>query len=231
MINQNNILAAQQIEPIVMLNDFNDFIDGTLYLSDNNLKLDSFEKKTDLKWATSEYYNSVFSSLIDQIFFDDSQNVTESNYLPISTRSFDVKYKDAFLNVLRITNFEFGEDNTATFLFADMLEENKESTLNLINQYLVDNNNDESLIVKILSLLNDYSYDELYPYSQVVALASLSNKSMRVRSAAFNLFSHWGNTKSLELLETTAVPTEPWLKMKYNKIKDSLKERWSTQGK
>ena len=74
-----------------------------------------------------------------------------------------------------------------------------------------------------------YKYDDLKPMGQTIALASISNKSSRVKSAAFNLFAHWACPEALKLLLQVDVPQQPWIAMKYNSVKESLEKKCFTQ--
>ena len=112
---------------------------------------------------------------------------------------------------------------------SNLLEINHDATLTLLQDYFISALEDEflneSLMVKILIMLGDYSYENLYPYSQAMAMVAYNVKSIRVISAVFNLFGHWGNRASLNMLLKFNAPKEPWLLIKYNSLIKSLKER------
>ena len=54
-------------------------------------------------------------------------------------------------------------------------------------------------------------------------------KKQRVKSAAMNLFSHWGTKDAYRLLCSITCPEAPWIKMKYETIKKALERRWCMQ--
>lgn len=116
-----------------------------------------------------------------------------------------------------------------------LLAINHDATLTLLQDYFISALEDEflneSLMVKILIMLGDYSYENLYPYSQAMAMVAYNVKSIRVISAVFNLFGHWGNKASLNMLLKFNAPKEPWLLIKYNSLIKSLEERCSMLGK
>lgn len=221
-----SISSGSYIEPIGILSDFDDmlrYIEESRNQSDNKLQNYNPKQGRFVNWISSDAINTCITSPFEDIVASLFQ--TSKTVKPISSKSFDDKYRKEFIEVIKRTVFEYGEENSATLMFTSMIEENKDVALKIVNDYFVDYYQDEKIIVKILCLLNDYKYEELKPYSQTMALASLTSKSDRVKSAAFNLFSHWGNKEALRLLCSIESPTQAWIRIKYNKIKKSLEER------
>jgi len=147
-------------------------------------------------------------------------NVINENY------KFLLKEQEpAFVQMLKETEFIDGMDNRATEYFANLLKKYKSDALLWIQDLFLQNINNENIVVKILSLFMDYSYGDLYPASQMIALASKEHSSTAVKSAVFSLFGHWCNKESLELLEAYNEPQEFWLKMKYDTLKNVIAKR------
>lgn len=134
-----------------------------------------------------------------------------------------------FLNIIKYAKFEDGEYNAATDKMKELLEINKDMTMTLLQEYflkgLEEDSLDEVLLTKILSLLGDYDYEYLRPYSQLIAASAYSVKSIKVVSAVFRLLGHWGNQESLSLLKKYQEPIEPWLNIKYKRLLSSLEKR------
>lgn len=221
------------IEPIGNLTDFNDLfqdLQKQAYQSVDWMKL--MIPKDDELWHLIEgsYSDVAYQSLL-ALFEVLSENSSTETVIPVASKEFTEGHKQRFIETIQNVFFEAGEDNAATEMMAELLVNHKEELLKLLNTLFVDNYEDTNLCVKILSLLGDYSYEELKPYSQSIALASIANKSPRIKSAALNLFAHWGNKDALRLLMEVDEPTEPWIKMKYLSIKKSLEERCSMQEK
>lgn len=219
------IELEQGIDYIGLASDFESFfLERSSSKSDNYFQNYDAKRQKYLNWISlgvaEDFASTQLSALFDQPSFCSVRNIR-----PISTDSFDKKYKEAFAGVLRATNLELGEDNLATALFSKMVKENRDAAMSIINSLFIESFSEELTCVKILSILNDYSYEELFPFSQTMALACLSNKASRVKSAAFNLFAHWGNKQALELLLSIEPPTEEWIRMKYYTIKHSLEEQ------
>lgn len=220
-------LVSKEIYPIGLISDFKDIF---LYqskaenLSKDLLYLNKKEYETLLFIDSNTEYTTVDR---EKVVINTLGKVSsESNVLPLSTEIFESKYKDRFEKIIKNAQFIQGEDNFATLMFSDLLKEDKYGTLSLINTYFVNNFENAKLCVKILTMLNDYSYEELFPFSQILAIASLTNKHSRVISAALNLFGHWGNEEALKLIQKIDIPQQPWIMMKYNAIKKSLETRW-----
>ena len=144
---------------------------------------------------------------------------------------FDENKKKALFDTIKSTKFEEGEDNAATIMFDELVQNKKmkDSVLKYIQGLFIKmyQEGNVAMCVKILTILGYYSYDDLFPYSQAIALASISNESPRVTSASINLFAHWGNKEALGLLKHISEPSEPWIKMKYLSVKKSLEEKCS----
>ena len=224
----NDFLKGQHIDLIGLIPDLTEaiqYLNEAKNLSNDLLKVYEPYKDKYLQWISDIDIDTFFSSPITELQYTNSLNVSYNNVIPISTKTFDEKYKIIFRELIQSTVFEGGEDNAATRKFAELLTENKDAALKLICDYFIKDFKDERMCVKLLSLLSDYSYNELYPYSQTIALSSLSNKSSRVKSAAYNLFAHWGNPEALELLNSTEPPVEAWIRKKYYTIKSTLEER------
>ena len=223
-----NIIQGKQIDQIGLIPDLVDviqYLNEAQNLSNNLLQVYDPYKDKYLQWISDIGLDTLFSSPITELEYTNSLNASNNNVIPISTKTFDEKYSKTFREIIQCTVFEAGEDNAATKKFADLLTENKDAALKLVCEYFIQSFNDERMCVKLLSLLSDYSYNDLYPYSQTIALSSLSNKSSRVKSAAYNMFAHWGNAEALDLLNSTEPPAEAWIRKKYYTIKSTLEER------
>lgn len=187
----------------------------------------------DIPWITLEDLEKPLNTSVFypnyQRFLDasSSNDIIEEEHF----EEFDEAKSKALRDSIEKTRFEPGEDNTATLMFAELLanEQIKDAVLKYIQGLFIEmyESGNVGVCVKILTMLGFYSYKELFPFSQAIALASVSNKSTRVTSAAINLFAHWGNKEALSLMKNIAEPLEPWIKMKYLSVKKSLEEKCS----
>lgn len=232
-VKNSSDLDSSLVYPIGMLGDYEDVFKHLLESSHGSREIQKFisaytersfhyfsdeQMQEFLTWSFPKVGNSV-------------DNTSSTKVVPANNKTFRSKYERKFLETIQNTIFKAGEDNQATEMMSQLLAEKPDETLILLNDYFIEHYDDERLCVKILTLLNDYKYEELKPMGQTIALASISNKSSRVKSAAFNLFAHWACPEALKLLLQVEVPQQPWIAMKYNSVKESLEKKCSTQEK
>lgn len=226
---KNNSLS---INPIGLLQDFSDLFEEISKLdssSDNwfqQYKIKPYEGLLNL-----QFLNDITSDNFSFSSVEQSISSSINRVIPLSNEQFIEKYKGLLFHSIKSSPIYRGEDNDMSLLFSEMLVENKVSTLYILNDLFINNIQDEVLCVKILSLCNDYRYDELNPTAQTLAALSINHNSKSVRSAAMNLFSHWGTLEAYHLLTSINCPDEPWIKMKYQTIKKSLEQRWCMHEK
>ena len=232
-------IISQKTDVIEQTSDFDNLFKT---LSNTNMSIDWLREyqpkpKAQTFWWIDDTENVYFNKIKEMSFSIKtlSETTSASRVVPLSNEDFKAKHRTFFLRLIKSTRFISGEDNQATEMLSMLLSENKDATLSLIEEYFIDTmakeKMDESLLVKLLTMLNDYDYEDLFPVSQTIALCAFSVKSIKVRAASFNLFGHWGNCESLNLLRKYDEPEEPWLNMKYNALLHSLKERCSTHVK
>ncbi|WP_071146665.1 hypothetical protein [Bacteroides ihuae] len=247
MINFSDInIISQKTDIIGQTSDFDDLLNK---ISKENLSIDVLREyppksKAQTFWwidgadkwmdgADNKYYNQIKQLSLPMETM--SETTSFPKIFPLNNEDFKAKHRESFLCLIKSIRFISGEDNQATELLSKLLTENKDATLSLLGEYFIktmsDEKEDESLLVKILSMLSDYDYEELFPVSQTIVLCAFKVKSIKVKSASFNLFGHWGNNEALNLLRKYDEPEEPWLKMKYNVLLHSLEERCSTHVK
>lgn len=231
-VKSSSPIDSSLVYPIGMLGDYEDVIRHLLETSHGSREIQKFiSAYTERSFhyfsdeQMQEFLTWPFPKISDRI----NDNASSSKVVPANNKTFRSKYERDFFATIQNTNFKAGEDNRATEMMSQLLAEEPEETLILLNDYFIEHYDDERLCVKILTLLNDYKYDELKPMGQTIALASISNKSSRVKSAAFNLFAHWACPEALKLLLQVEVPKQPWIAMKYNSVKESLEKKCSTQ--
>lgn len=232
-VKDSSDLDSSLVYPIGMLGDYEDVFKHLLESSHGSREIQKFisaytersfhyfsdeQMQEFLTWSFPKLGNSV-------------DNTSSTKVVPANNKTFRSKYERKFLETIQNTIFKAGEDNQATEMMSQLLAEKPDETLILLNDYFIEHYEDERLCVKILTLLNDYKYEELKPMGQTIALASISNKSSRVKSAAFNLFAHWACPEALKLLLQVEIPQQPWIAMKYNSVKESLEKKCSTQEK
>lgn len=136
---------------------------------------------------------------------------------------FDSK-KQEYLNLLASTDFYNGETDELEAMTSDMMKKKKSVFLNWIQQLFLDYVDVPDVEVTILNLMRLFTYDELAPASQMIALAARDMKDDRVKDAAFSLFGHWGDERALKLLEAYDMPADPWMAIKYETLINDIKK-------
>lgn len=229
-VKDNTSIDSSLVYPIGMIGDYKDVLKHLLETPLDSNEIQKFIPSHGVKTIhyfpderTQEFFSWSFPKISDE------NNASSSDLVPANNKSFRTKYEKQFLSIIQNTVYKAGEDNQATEMMARLLDEDHDETLILLNDFFVENYDDERLCVKILTLLNDYKYEELKPMGQTIALASISNKSSRVKSAAFNLFAHWACPEAYKLILQVEEPQQPWIAMKYNAVKNSLERKCSTQ--
>lgn len=220
------------VYPMGMLGDYKDVFKHILETSRASREIQKFiSSYTEQSYhylsdeQMQDFLTWTFPKISDKI----TDNSSSPKVVPTNNKSFRAKYGNLFGATIQNTHFKAGEDNQATEMMEHLFVEDRDETLILLNDYFIENFDDERFCVKILTLLNDYEYKELKPMGQTIALASISNKSSRVKSAALNLFAHWACPEALKLLIQIELPQQPWIAMKYNAVKESLEKKCSTQ--
>ena len=147
---------------------------------------------------------------------------TESNESVI--RDYFDSRKQEYLQLLTSTDFYNGETEEIETMTNSFLKKRRSVYLNWIQQVFLDNIDNAAIEVGILNLMRLYTYDDLAPASQMIALASRDMTDDRVKDAAFSLFGHWGDERALKLLEAYETPSDPFLAMKYETLKNDIRE-------
>lgn len=132
--------------------------------------------------------------------------------------------KNEYLHLLTTTDFFNGDTEELESMTAEMIKKKKSVFLNWIQQLFLDNIDVPDIEVAILNLMRLYTYDELAPASQMIALAARDMVEDRVKDAAFSLFGHWGDSRALKLLEAYDLPSDPWMAVKYETLINDIKK-------
>ena len=231
-VKNSSDIDSSLVYPIGMLGDYEDVFKHLLESFHGSREIQKFISaytERSFHYFSDEQMQEFLTWTFPTVGNSVNDNTSSTKVVPANNKTFRSKYERKFLETIQNTIFKAGEDNQATEMMSQLLAEEPDETLILLNDYFIEHYDDERLCVKILTLLNDYKYEELKPMGQTIALASISNKSSRVKSAAFNLFAHWSCPEALKLLLQVEVPQQPWIAMKYNSVKESLEKRCSTQ--
>lgn len=116
-------------------------------------------------------------------------------------------------------------------VFSEFLGIDRDEAMQFMNQQFVDaissDGGNINLQVTILRLICRYSYSNMCPEAPLIAASGLNSKSLRVQSATFDVFDHWSNLKAYNMLENLHIPDEPWLRMKFEELKESIAQKYA----
>lgn len=191
----------------------------------------SFVKSGERPFRMGYTFNPIFFELGGELQTQSSQYSTRKK-VPCEEyyRHYFDSQRSAFINLLITTDFYNGETDEIESLFNGFLNKKKSIALNWIQQLFIDNIEQPKVLVGILNLMRLYTYDELTPASQMIALAAKDMSDAEVKNAAFSLFGHWGDGRALKLLEAYELPDDPWLAMKYKTLINDIREYGVRQG-
>lgn len=140
-----------------------------------------------------------------------------------TSEGFD-KYTDYFITLLTDTYFDEGMDNPAILFIAERIDENELALKDWLGKIYLKIFSNQNLLVKFLHIISDYTYEELYPVSQSIAIGCMNHLAPSVKSAAMKVFGHWRNKESLEFLLAMDEPKERWLQLKRSVLISQIKK-------
>lgn len=132
-----------------------------------------------------------------------------------------------FLMLLKNTKFKSGYDNDVTLYFSELYTKAPVDVLSwLLKLFLrLVKSEEYDSIVKILKVLLDYSYEEVTTTGEYIASVALLMESLEIQSEALSLFGAWCNRDAYELLKQYRAPSDVFLKVKYKKVLNLIRER------
>ena len=140
-------------------------------------------------------------------------------------------YKSYFVDNLLKENFENIEDSEIVEFAEHHLSANRIIFLTWITQLFWEYQKNEPFVVKLLDLLMCFSYDEVQPQASDLALACKVIKSPVIQSKNLSLLGHWCNQRALDIIANFEEPSDPWISIKYNHLREIIESRCSTSEK
>lgn len=175
---------------------------------------------------------------IDQIansVVDSSTNESEAGYTIVPTSNDDEqkelrsrlwREKDTFINALNEADFSTENENDATLFIVDHLhQKNADSFLLWLQDFCLEYMREEKIIIKILQLFMCFDYETFGVAAGMISEACVHNPSLEVQDTNLSLLGHWCNQKALKIMEGVEEPSDPWMKVKYRKLKEVIRER------
>ena len=135
------------------------------------------------------------------------------------------EYEDYFVSHLIETDFDESIE-PEIFVFARrQIAVNKVIFLTWLEQLFWNYQKNELFVVKLIDLFLCFDYEEVQPQASMLAVAFKVIKSHVIQSKNLSLLGHWCNKKALSIIEDFEEPTDPWLQIKYNHLKNVIRKR------
>lgn len=163
----------------------------------------------------SMFAPSSIDSIVSQeeIFTDllkDRQNVSRQYFSHRLLYLFETEY------------FEYGLYNNADKLVAEYMETDPIQTKEWLNSLLIDNFARPSVLTKLLRILANFDYQDIYPEGPTMAALTLHHRDLEVQECSVRAFESWRSIKSIEILDNLKV-ADGWLQKYIDKVVMYLK--------
>lgn len=137
-------------------------------------------------------------------------------------------FKHFFTNSLLAKANDDNDEEAYLFLKNLFSTHRKEDILLWIQQIFNDNCKNEKVVVGLLRLFGEFSFEEVNPVAMTIAACCKNHKSYAIKSATFSLLGHWCNKEALDIITAFEEPREMMLRVKYKKLKDIITVKCTT---
>ena len=131
-------------------------------------------------------------------------------------------FKLTFTNKLLAKANDDNDEEAYIFLKNLFSSYRKGDVLLWVQKIFNDNCNKEKVVVGLLKLLLEFSFDEVSPVAMTIAACCKNHKSYAIKSATFSLLGHWCNKEALDIITAFEEPREMMLRVKYKKLKEII---------
>lgn len=190
------------------------------------------KKRRELRLSGRSYYDAYFRNSIKL----SNPNRSGAGFFSLITKSesaTDIPEKEGDLerkNSLKLTFFnkllakanDDNDEEAHKFLENLFLAYKKGDVLLWVQQIFNDNCTNEKIIVGLLRLFLEFSFEEVSPVAMTIAACCKNHKSYVVKTATFSLLGHWCNKEALEIITSFEEPREMMLRVKYKKLKEII---------
>lgn len=135
------------------------------------------------------------------------------------------EYEDYFISHLIDTDFDESIEPEILVFARRQIAVNKVIFLTWLEQLFWNYQKNELFVVKLIDLFLCFDYEKVQPQASMLAVAFKVIKSHVIQSKNLSLLGHWCNKKALSIIEDFEEPTDPWLQIKYNHLKDVIRKR------
>lgn len=190
------------------------------------------KKRREFRLLGRSYYDAYFRNSIKLsnpnrsgagVFslFAKSESATDMPYEESSLEKLN-SLKLTFINKLLAKANDDNDEEAHIFLNNLFSAYHKGDVLLWIQQIFNDNCNNEFIIVGLLRLFLEYSFEDVCPVAMTIAACCKNHKSYIVKSTTFSLLGHWCNKEALGIITAFEEPREMMLRVKYKKLKEII---------
>lgn len=208
-------------------NNNDDDESSTFIFDSDNLLLESykilFKKEEDSKKIIEESSSTEVSELAPV-----ELNSTDEDSIRLSAKAYHSyldENKAYFLDTLFDADFYGWEEPEVVNYVRQNIELNQPCFMSWIEGLYHENHNDEEFLVRLIDLFLWFSYDELAPNVQSLAINIKNLKSTVVQIKILSLLDHWCNKEAFEILNDYEEPQDSWVRIKYEHLKQVIGER------
>lgn len=134
--------------------------------------------------------------------------------------------KDEFIMSLLDADFSVETENEATwFIHSHLQSKYSDAFLLWLQDFSLQYLREEVIMVKLLQLFMCFDFEELGIAAEMISLACVHNPSLEVQDTNLSLLGHWCNPTALKIMNGLEEPADPWMRIKFRKLKEVIAER------
>lgn len=196
-----------------------------------NFNLPSFDKlikafrEIEEKFLSDSYFSSLVSYKDPYVtgYSSESRNLSSENIL----KDFVDRNISFFKNLL------FSKESFDSIIewFRLRYNENKDGSMQLLQNSLSELWEDpvlkEKAFIRILSILQDFEYEEMNPVGILIITSAISLNNEKVQLKVLDVLAHWPNERTYNILKKLAPPSTFLARLKYDSIMNSFNKRYA----
>ena len=131
-----------------------------------------------------------------------------------------------FITYLMDADFSVEYENDAT-LFIDGYKDRYPNAFNFwLSDFFNCHMQDDELIIQLLKLFQCYMFEELPPVATTIGCTCIGFRDApEVQSANLSLLGHWCNLEAARLIQRMELPSDPWIRVKYERLNEIILSR------
>lgn len=133
-----------------------------------------------------------------------------------------------FIDYLLTSDFETEYENDATAFVERYIVKHREAFLNWMLEFFMHYQDNPQIVIPLLELFRCYDYSFFNEQAGAISEMCIHNKSLEVQDVNLSLLGHWCDINAKRIMDAVEEPTDPWMRMKYKRIKEIIDGRCTT---